>query len=83
MAGVVAAGVLAALGWWATQAAGAGQGGAGIRRVRQSARGTGNITQTGGDRGTGAGRRRRLSEEDVRQKARGDGDIDQVGGDRA
>jgi hypothetical protein len=34
-----AAGVLAALGWWASQA-----GGAGVRRVRQSARGGGRIT---------------------------------------
>jgi hypothetical protein len=83
VAGVVAAGVLAALGWWASQAGSPGVGSTGVRRVRQSARGGGNITQTGGDHRTGAGRRRRPAQEDVRQKARGDGDINQVGGDRA
>ncbi|MEU0844329.1 hypothetical protein ABZ370_33305 [Streptomyces sp. NPDC005962] len=83
VAGVVAAGVLAALGWWASQAGGSGAGEAATRRVRQSARGRGAITQTGGDHGAGARARRRPVREDVRQKARGDGDIDQVGGNRA
>lgn len=80
VAGVVAAGVLAALGWWASQA-----GGAGTRRVRQSARGGGRIKQTGGSHGTGAGSPGGAVREDVRQKARsnGNGDIDQVGGNRA
>lgn len=78
VAGVVAAGVLAALGWWASQA-----GGAGVRRVRQSARGRGGITQTGGS--AGAGSSGAAVREDVRQRARSDGtgNIDQVGGDRA
>lgn len=78
VAGVVAAGVLAALGWWASQA-----GGAGSRRVRQSARGGGRIRQTGGSQGAGAGSGG-AAPEDVRQKARSDGtgDIDQVGGSR-
>ncbi|GAA2377394.1 hypothetical protein GCM10010417_47920 [Streptomyces carpaticus] len=40
VAGVVAAGVLAALGWWATQAGPSGPS-AGIRRVRQTARSRG------------------------------------------
>ncbi|MFF1397511.1 hypothetical protein ACFVZD_27320 [Streptomyces sp. NPDC058287] len=85
VAGVVAAGVLAALGWWASQAGGAGTAGGEVRRVRQSARGGGSITQTAGDHGTGARARRRLAREDVRQKARGKGagNIDQTGGDRA
>ncbi|MGW5371052.1 hypothetical protein ACWER6_17930 [Streptomyces sp. NPDC004009] len=76
VAGVAAAGVLAALGWWASQA-----GGAGGRRVWQSARGGGRITQTGGSTGAGTG----SPGDDVRQKARSDGagDIDQVGGNRA
>ncbi|MGW1670646.1 hypothetical protein [Streptomyces sp. NPDC002324] len=80
VAGVVAAGVLAALGWWASQA-----GGAGVRRVRQSARGGGRITQTGGSTGAGAASPGAAVREDVRQKARSDGtgDIDQVGGNRA
>ncbi|NKY12830.1 hypothetical protein HGA06_01225 [Streptomyces somaliensis DSM 40738] len=80
VASVVAAGVLAALVWWASQA-----GGAGARRVRQSARGGGNIWQTGGSRGAGAGSPGAVVREDVRQKARSDGtgDIDQVGGNRA
>lgn len=80
VAGVVAAGVLAALGWWASQA-----GGAGTRRVRQSARGGGRIRQTGGSQGVGAGSPGAAVGEDLRQKARSDGagDIDQVGGDRA
>ncbi|MFF9377902.1 hypothetical protein ACF1BB_25595 [Streptomyces griseoluteus] len=42
VAGVVAAGVLAALGWWASQAAAAGGGGS-VRTVRQSAQARGNI----------------------------------------
>ncbi|MZE78199.1 hypothetical protein [Streptomyces xinghaiensis] len=80
VAGLVAAGVLAALGWWASQA-----GEVGGRRVRQSARGGGRITQTGGSAGTGAGSPGAAVREDVRQKARsnGTGDIDQVGGNRA
>ena len=82
VAGVVAAGVLAALGWWASQP-GAPGAGPSARRVRQSARGQGNITQTGGNRGSVQGARRRLGRESVRQKARGGGDIDQVGGNRA
>lgn len=80
VAGVVAAGALAALGWWASQA-----GGAGARRVRQSASGGGRITQTGGSTGMGAGAQGAAAREDVRQNARSDGtgDIDQVGGNRA
>ncbi|MFJ7044159.1 hypothetical protein ACIQVC_12255 [Streptomyces sp. NPDC101112] len=80
VAGVVAAGVLAALGWWASQAGGAGM----RRRVRQSARGGGRITQTGGNMGTGAASSGTAVSEDVRQKARSDGrgKIDQVGGNR-
>jgi hypothetical protein len=80
VAGVAAAGTLAALGWWASQA-----GGAGVRRVRQSARGRGAIWQTGGSHGAGAGAQSGAVREDVRQKARSDGsgDIDQVGGNRA
>ncbi|MEU9333292.1 hypothetical protein AB0D49_09020 [Streptomyces sp. NPDC048290] len=75
VAGLVAAGTLAALGWWAAQ-------GGGTRRVRQSARGRGGIRQTGGNAGVpgpGSG-----GSADVRQRARSDGpgDIDQVGGDR-
>ncbi len=84
VSGVVAAGVLAGLGWWA-QAGASRAGSAEGRRVRQSARGGGNITQTGGDHGSGGGRRARPAREDVRQKAHGtgNGDIDQVGGNRA
>lgn len=80
VAGVVAAGVLAALGWWASQA-----GGCGTRRVRQSARGRGGVRQTGGSHGAGIGASEGAVPEDVRQKARSDGsgDIDQVGGSRA
>ncbi|MFD9461407.1 hypothetical protein [Streptomyces sp. NPDC060027] len=78
VAGVIAAGVLAALGWWASQA-----GGSGTRRVRQSARGRGGVRQTGGSVGSGAPAG--AVGEDVRQKARSDGggDIDQVGGNRS
>jgi hypothetical protein len=80
VAGVAAAGVLAALGWWASQA-----GGSGARRVRQSARGGGAIRQTGGSQNSMARARGGVVREDVRQKARSDGsgDIDQVGGHRA
>ncbi|MFJ4577839.1 hypothetical protein [Streptomyces echinatus] len=76
VAGVVAAGVLAALGWWAAQA-----GGSGTRRVRQFARGRGGVRQTGGSVGSGAP----AAATDVWQRARSDGggDIDQVGGDRS
>ncbi|MCK1812781.1 hypothetical protein MTQ13_00550 [Streptomyces sp. XM4011] len=78
---VVAAGVLAALGWWATQVSPAEPGG-GVRRVRQTARSSGGIIrQTAGNQGAGT-RRRRPAREDIRQTARGDGDIDQVAGDR-
>ncbi|WP_328839158.1 hypothetical protein [Streptomyces europaeiscabiei] len=79
VAGVVAAGVLAALGWWASQASGSGS-----RWVRQSARGRGGIRQTGGSQGAGRGAPGGVGREDVRQKARSDGsgDIDQVGGSR-
>ncbi|WP_199551767.1 hypothetical protein [Streptomyces sp. N35] len=82
VAGVVAAGALAALGWWATRAD--ATTGGGVRRVHQSARGGGDITQTAGDHGTGAGRRRRPARENVRQKAggKGTGTIDQTGGNR-
>lgn len=81
VAGVVAAGVLAALGWWATQASPAGSGG-GVRRVRQTARSRGGtIRQTAGTQGSGTSRRR-PAREDIQQTARGDGDIDQVAGDR-
>ncbi|MGI5197054.1 hypothetical protein ACQEVY_26045 [Streptomyces sp. CA-288835] len=78
VAGVVAAGALAALGWWASQADGSG-----TRRVRQSARGRGGIRQTGGS--VGGGGPVGAARADVRQKARSDGsgDIDQVGGDRS
>ncbi|WP_158708108.1 hypothetical protein [Streptomyces sp. NRRL F-2890] len=80
-AGVVATGVLAALGWWATQASPPGPGG-GVRRVRQTARSRGrNIRQTAGSQCTIRGSRR-PAHEDIRQTARGDGDIDQVAGDR-
>ncbi|MFD8302988.1 hypothetical protein ACFV29_11655 [Streptomyces sp. NPDC059690] len=80
VAGVVATGVLAALGWWASQA-----NGTGVRRVRQSARGGGRITQTGGSTGASAASPGAVASEDVRQKARSDGtgDVDQVGGNRA
>jgi hypothetical protein len=83
VAGVVAAGVLAALGWWASQAGIGPTGSSSTRAVRQSARGQGNITQTGGDVGGAPRGRRRVLRERVRQKARGGGDIDQVGGNRA
>lgn len=82
VAGVVAAGVLAGLGWWAAQAGAPGTGNDTTRRVRQSGKGRGKVTQTAGDRGAVPGARRRFRREDVRQKARGGGDIDQVGGDR-
>jgi hypothetical protein len=80
--GVVAAGVLAALGWWASQTgapAGAGPG----RTVRQSARTKGNIRQTAGNDGAVGSAGRRPIRESIRQKGRGGGDVDQVGGDRA
>ncbi|MGW3207418.1 hypothetical protein [Streptomyces sp. NPDC001135] len=83
VAGVVAAGVLAAVGWWASQAGPGPTGASPMRRARQSARGQGNITQTGGDRGGTPATRRRVLRESIRQKARGGGDIDQVGGNRA
>ncbi|WDI18352.1 hypothetical protein PS783_12485 [Streptomyces enissocaesilis] len=82
VAGVVAAGVLAALGWWASQA-GASGGSGPVRRVRQSARAKGRVRQTAGSYGTSAGSGRRPLRESVRQKARGGGDVDQVAGDRS
>ncbi|WTW97310.1 hypothetical protein OG216_29930 [Streptomycetaceae bacterium NBC_01309] len=80
VAGVAAAGVLAGLGWWASQSGAVGP----MRRVRQSARGGGGIRQTGGSRGAGAAASAAGVREDVRQQARGEGggDIDQVGGNR-
>jgi hypothetical protein len=89
VAGVVSAGVLAALGWWASQAGSAGpQSGTStteVRRVRQSARGGGSITQTAGDHGPTTGSRRRPAREDIRQRARskGTGNINQTGGNRS
>lgn len=79
VAGVVAAGALASLSWWASQA-----GNGMTRRVQQRARGGGNIRQTGGSHGMGDGLPGAAVGEDVRQKARADGggDIDQVGGNR-
>ncbi|MFF9902896.1 hypothetical protein ACF1HU_05800 [Streptomyces olivaceus] len=75
--GVVAAGVLAALGWWASQA-----GGGSERRVRQSARAAENVRQTAGNSRAVGRTERRPVREDVRQRARGGGDVDQVGGNR-
>ena len=80
--GVVAAGVLAALGWWASQAGVAAGGGPG-RTVRQSARAKGHVRQTAGSVGTSVRTGRRPVRENIRQKGRGGGDVDQVGGDRA
>ncbi|MFD4140307.1 hypothetical protein [Streptomyces sp. NPDC058572] len=82
VAGVVAAGVLAALGWWASQAGSSG-GGAPARTVRQSARAEGSVKQTAGNHGTGGRAGRRPVRENIRQKARGGGDVDQVAGDRS
>lgn len=79
--GVVAAGVLAALGWWASQT-GAPAGGGPQRTVRQSARAQGNLRQTAGNHGTAGRPGRRPMRENIRQKGRGGGDVDQVGGDR-
>ncbi|MER7924879.1 hypothetical protein ABTY96_17410 [Streptomyces sp. NPDC096057] len=80
--GVVAAGVLAALGWWASQAS-APVGGGPKRTVRQSARAKGNIRQTAGSDGAVGRAGRRPMRQSIRQKGRGGGDVDQVGGDRA
>ncbi|SMF66532.1 hypothetical protein [Streptomyces sp. Amel2xC10] len=80
--GVVAAGVLAALGWWASQAGAPGVGGP-ERTVRQSARAKGNVRQTAGNDGVVGRTGRRPMRENIRQKGRGGGDVDQVGGDRA
>ncbi|AJF66301.1 hypothetical protein [Streptomyces vietnamensis] len=82
VAGVVAAGVLAALGWWASQASAPGGGGP-VRRVRQSARTKGKVKQTAGSHGSSARSGRRPLRESIRQKARGGGDVDQVAGDRS
>ncbi|MGY5051139.1 hypothetical protein ACWDE0_36935 [Streptomyces sp. 900105755] len=79
--GVVAAGVLAALGWWASQTTPAGGGPE--RAVRQSARAEGNIKQTAGNVGAVRRAGRWPMRENIRQKGRGGGDVDQVGGDRA
>jgi hypothetical protein len=81
VAGVVAAGVLAALGWWASQAS--TRAGGPERTVRQSARAKGNIRQTAGNTGAVGRAGRRPMRESIRQKGRGGGDVDQVGGDRA
>jgi len=81
VAGVAAAGVLAALGWWVSQAAAHGGGGP-VRRVRQSARAEGRVKQTAGNHGAPARSGRRPLRENIRQKARGGGDVDQVAGDR-
>jgi hypothetical protein len=80
--GVVAAGVLAALGWWASQAGATGSGGP-VRRVRQSASAKRTVKQTAGNHGTPARSRHRPLRESIRQKARGGGDVDQVAGDRS
>ncbi|MFI9317397.1 hypothetical protein ACIG0B_29535 [Streptomyces althioticus] len=82
VAGVVAAGVLAALGWWASQT-GAPGGDGPVRRVRQSARATGKVKQTAGSHGTPTRSGRRPLRESIWQKARGGGDVDQVAGDRS
>lgn len=91
VAGVAAAGVLAGLGRWASQAAsptGEGNGAAApAGTVHQTARTTGNgtIRQTGGNQGRvpGSTRHRTPPATSVRQDASGSGTIDQVGGDRA
>ncbi|WP_145968879.1 hypothetical protein [Streptomyces hyaluromycini] len=82
VAGVVAAGVLAALGWWASQT-GTPAGRGPERTVRQSARAKGNIKQTAGNHSAAGRTGRRPMRENIRQKARGGGDVDQAGGDRA
>lgn len=82
VAGVVAAGVLAALGWWASQTGVPGGGGP-VRRVRQSARAKGKVKQTAGSHGASGRSGRRPLRESIRQKARGGGDVDQVAGDRS
>jgi hypothetical protein len=79
---VIAAGVLAALGRWASQP-GASGGGGPVRKVRQSARAGGSVKQTAGSHGASARSGRRPLLESVRQKARGGGDVDQVAGDRS
>ncbi|MEU5250790.1 hypothetical protein [Streptomyces longwoodensis] len=79
--GVVAAGVLAALGWWASQA-GAPAGDGSRRTVCQSARAKRNVRQTAGNQGTAGRPARRPMRESIRQKGRGGGGVDQVGGDR-
>ncbi|MFF3710279.1 hypothetical protein [Streptomyces phaeochromogenes] len=73
VAGVAAAGVLAGLGWWATQ------GGSGSVYQSAETTGTGDIEQIGGSRGGTAG----PSPASVRQKAKGGGNINQVGGNRS
>lgn len=82
VAGVVAAGVLAALGWWASQT-GVSAGGGLARTVRQTARAQGNVRQTAGNDGASGRAGRRPMRENIRQKGRGGGDVDQVSGDRA
>lgn len=82
VAGVIAAGVLAAVGWWASQATASG-GNRPVRRVRQSARAKGNVKQTAGGHGASARSGRRPQWESIRQKARSGGDVDQVAGDRS
>lgn len=82
VAGVVAAGVLAALCRWASQATTSG-GSESVRQVRQSARTKGKVKQTAGNHGTSPRAGRRPFRESIRQKARGGGDVDQVAGDRS
>ncbi|MFE5812752.1 hypothetical protein ACFQ6S_04915 [Streptomyces sp. NPDC056479] len=81
VAGVVAAGVLAGVGWWASQT-GAPGGTGPVRTVRQSAHTKGNVRQTAGSIGASGRAGRRPMRESIRQKGRGGGDVDQVGGDR-
>jgi hypothetical protein len=80
VAGVVAAGVLAAVGWWASQAG--ASGGGPVRTVRQSARAKRSVRQTAGNHGAAGRAGRRSVRESIRQNGRGGGDVDQVGGDR-
>lgn len=82
VAGVVAAGVLAAAGWWASLSGAPGSGGS-TRWVRQSAHAQGNVRQTAGSQGVSGQSARRPVRWRIRQKARGGGDVDQVAGDRS
>jgi hypothetical protein len=82
VAGVVAAGVLAALSWWASHAAASGTGNS-ERTVRQSARAKGAVKQTAGNLGRAGSAGSRPVRETIRQRAHGGGDVDQVAGDRS